>query len=187
MSTAEDVYCVYERNSTYYFDCIQQGNIDNCPYKMFNMCHCYSKQVVFPLTIGNCDVPCELYRKCYIKPGEECPICFDPILQKSNAYITCCGHSFHKSCIFKAMEAKWKDNYAGKFCCPICRTSLGMDLHELNIRYTSRINHLDDLENVSNSSNYILSELCSHGWNHYAGFNKNCKACLIYRNTGEYI
>lgn len=187
MATAEDVLYLYERNSSYYFNCYQKGKIEECPNFWCNECFCFSKQKVLPLTIGNNSIKCNFNRKCYIKPGEECPICFESILNKSNAYLTCCGHSFHKSCIFKAMETKWKQKYSGKFCCPICRTSLGMDLHEINFRYKEDSNILDNLENFWYSINYVLCQPCSYGWDHSIGFDKNCRSCLKYRNTGKYL
>ncbi len=34
--TAEDVFYLYERNSNYYYDCFQQGNIEKCVTKYNN-------------------------------------------------------------------------------------------------------------------------------------------------------
>lgn len=42
--------------------------------------------------------------KCYINPQEDCSICLEKICNKSDAYLTNCGHAFHKSCLFKTYE-----------------------------------------------------------------------------------
>jgi hypothetical protein len=185
MSTVEDVFYLYERNSKYYFDCSQQNKLEECQNSYCNECYCFTHQIVQPITIGNQFCISNFNRKCYVKPGEECPICYEAILTKSSAYLTYCGHSFHKSCIFKAMETKWRQKYAGNFHCPICRSSLGTDLQDLNIRYKPGLNFLDDLENFWFSNNYILLQTCRNGWNHDVGVKSNCDACLKYRKYGN--
>ena len=45
----------------------------------------------------------------------ECPICYDP-LEMVNFTVTKCGHSFHSSCVFEALEHRVE--------CPMCRTQL---------------------------------------------------------------
>ena len=107
ISTAEDVFYLYERNSSWYYNCKKQLIFPICK-SIYSIngnnnyeCFCESNQIVKPITIGNQNVSCSLERKCYITPGKECPICFDKILRKSEAYLTGCGHAFHKKCIFK--------------------------------------------------------------------------------------
>ena len=46
---------------------------------------------------------------------EPCPICFEP-LEMVNLTVTTCGHSFHSSCMFKALQRN--DD------CPLCRNQL---------------------------------------------------------------
>ena len=48
--------------------------------------------------------------------AEPCPICFEKIEDDLNITITTCGHKFHSSCIFTALERS--DN------CPLCRNQL---------------------------------------------------------------
>ena len=45
----------------------------------------------------------------------ECPICFDSV-EMINMTVTRCGHTFHASCAFNAVERN--------ICCPMCRTQL---------------------------------------------------------------
>lgn len=133
-----------------------------------------------PIEIGDVEVKCDLKRKCYIKAGDECPICMDPIFNKSNAYLTWCGHSFHKSCIFHYMETKWVTKYASNTHCPMCRKSLGMGLHAMNERYAIdylKPNYLDILENFWLTKDYTVAHVCRNRYDHYLGMKKNCKLC----------
>jgi hypothetical protein len=114
--------------------------------------------------------------KHYIKIGEECSICYECIYHKKNAYLTTCGHSFHRTCISKWLIATYE---AGD--CPICRQDIGY--YEGNI-YNSK-NSLDKIEDLWLNYDKILPELCCEYIrknNHIKGFNKNCDKCLKYRN-----
>lgn len=182
MSTAEDVFCLYERNSSYYFDCSKMGKIDECPDCYKNMCYCFLKQNVLPCVIGDHNTQCKLNKKCYIRPGEDCPICYEPILTKTNAYLTECGHAFHKSCMSKCIETKWLCKYDGDFNCPICRHHLGY--LEITKRYSSE-NVLDKLENLWISKENDIPIFCSRNYNHYLGMHDSCYICEKYRKTGE--
>lgn len=68
--------------------------------------------------IGDTEVPCSLSRRTYISPMQECSICLEPIQGRRHAYLTSCGHGFHKRCIY-AMSVY-------RFCCPICRSRCGV-------------------------------------------------------------
>jgi hypothetical protein len=185
--TAEDVFSLYERNSSYYNNCKLSGKI--CPNDGFNgECYCQmEKEPVLPITIGDQCVPCDIKRKVYIKQGEECSICLDSIFQKNNAYLTSCGHSFHKLCLFKAFEAKAATT--ASFACPLCRARLGYP--EFYCRYTSvfksnnfsKPNHLDNLEEFWLSINFQLLQMCNNG-SHPIGMKSTCKKCIRYRKTG---
>jgi hypothetical protein len=190
MSTAEDVFYLYERNSRYYHDC---SKIEECADSYNDECYCHLKQDVIPFTIGDQYVPCDFKIKCYIKPHEECPICYEEIMTKSTAFITNCGHSFHKSCLSKYIETKWlSTTYISTARCPICRCSLGHP--EFDQRYRSSYfncnhsndNELDKLEDFWLTKDYKLPVFCSHGYNHYLGLNKNCFICKGYREKGDY-
>jgi hypothetical protein len=181
MTTAEDVFYLYERNLLYYTDCRKNGKRKCEVLENDNDCYCHLESIVQPFTIGNQYVPCNIKRKCYIKQGEICPVCIDPIMTKSKAFLTLCGHSFHKSCIFKAFEQKSKDKYASNFYCPICRTNLGMDVYDISVRYNVKAGNLDTIENFMITKEYMMPHICSKGWDHYLGINNTCKTCKKYR------
>lgn len=194
MSTAEDVFYLYERNSRYYHDCKLKNTIEECPDCWSNDCYCHLKQTVIPFTIGDQYIPCDPKIKCYIKQGEECPICYESILQKSLAYITCCGHAFHKKCLFKYIETKWlSTGYLTTARCPMCRCSLGHP--EFSERYRSSYfnsshsndNELDKLEDFWLTKDYKLPIFCSDRYDHYLGMSNNCDICKSYREKGEML
>jgi hypothetical protein len=182
MSTVEDVFYLYERNSSLYHTC---SNISSCPQSWNNECLCYLTQPVKPNTIGDQTVPHSITRKMYIVPNQECPICIEPIVRKKDAYLTCCGHGFHKKCIYKSYETKMHKKYASQYRCPLCRTRLGNDLDNLNDRYTIAGNALDDLDNFWIKKEFMLPQMCSGGWNHYIGIHPNCNICLQYIQFGN--
>ena len=165
MSTSEDIFWLYERPTNYN---------KNMEYNCVN-----------PFTIGNQNIPCSFKRKTYIRPGEVCPICIDPILKKSEAYLTCCGHSFHKLCIFKCFESKSMNKYASNFKCPVCRKNQGMDMDDINYRYDAMSGSLDEVENFNIRNKYMRAEQCPSNYNHYLGMNQNCSKCIKYRKTGR--
>jgi Ring finger domain len=187
MTTAEDVFYLYERNFNHYTDCKKQQKLTTCTDSWANECFCYTKNDVQPITIGNQVVPCSLKRKCYIKPGEECPICLDGILKKSESYLTVCGHSFHKRCIFTSMETEWNQKYAGVYRCPVCRTNLACDIHDINSRYKFNKNNLDNLENFWLSKDFILVQRCSNNYDHDIGMIPDCYVCSKYRENGDLL
>lgn len=188
MSTVEDIFYLYERNSRYYYDCkFKESEEDKCDSE----CYCYCEQKVIPFTIGDQDTPCKLNIRCYIKPGQECPICYDPIMTKQSAFITNCGHSYHKKCLFKCIESKWSTTkYISPARCPICRCSLGHP--DFIRRYRSNYfdlnykddNELDKLEDFWISSDFVLPSFCSNGYDHYLGCDKLCFMCRSYRKNG---
>ena len=189
MSTAEDVFYLYERNSRYYYDCKIKGSTEE---KCAGECYCHIEQKVKPFTIGDQDAYCELNIRCYIKPGEECPICYEPIITKQSAFITNCGHTYHKKCLFKCIESKWlSSKYTSPARCPMCRCSLGHP--DFVQRYKSSYfsinyddsNELDKLEDFWISIDLTLPSFCSNGYDHYLGCNKNCFICKSYRKNGN--
>jgi len=194
MSTAEDVFCLYERNSRYYHDCNLKNCIEECNDCWSNDCYCHLKQTVRPFTIGDQNVPCSLKIKCYVKPGEECPICYEEIMTKSSAFITNCGHPFHKKCLSKYIESKWlSSSYTSTARCPMCRCSLGDPDFVQRYRATyfsynyKNDNELDKLEDFWISKDYKLPTFCSNRYDHYLGLDKFCFICKSYREKGDII
>jgi hypothetical protein len=52
----------------------------------------------------------------YINPNSDvCCVCLEGIISKSNAYITNCGHKFHKTCLYDC------SNHDDEMNCPYCR------------------------------------------------------------------
>jgi len=194
MSTAEDVFYLYERNSRYYHDCKQKNSINHCNDYWNNECYCHLKQDVLPFTIGDQYVPCIFKIKCYIKPGDICPICCDPIQTKTSAFITGCGHHYHKKCLFKYMETKWSNTkYLSPIKCPMCRCCLGhpefVQRYRANyftINYKNE-NQLDKLEDFWISSEYKLPTFCSNEYDHYLGIKHDCNLCKEYREKGDIL
>lgn len=184
MSTDDDVFWLYERNKNYYADCVKIGKRDTCPEISNGKCYCSYNETVNPITIGFTDIKCDFKRKTYIKPGQECPICFEPILKKSESYLTSCGHGFHKLCMFNVFHNKWKlDKYAN-FKCPMCRCLLGIPyIPEKYNSFSFDINGLDKLEDFWNYFDYQLCFYCDNG--HVEGMNKDCILCTNYRKYGN--
>ena len=119
--------------------------------------------------------------KHYIKIGEECPICYECISHKNNAFLTDCGHSFHKTCINKWLIETKIEGY-----CPICRQDIGFYEGET---YNSSIkNSLDKIEDLWLNYDKILPQYClnDRNTNHIVGFNKYCYRCLQFRKIPDY-
>ena len=161
---AEDVYYLYDKNNKSYFD--YDENI-----------------VVYPPMIGDVATPCRLNVKCYINPNSECSICLEKITHKSNAYLTSCGHGFHKSCLFKSFETKWEIKPKSVFKCPLCRSNIGyLEIHEKYNVFNG--NGLDQLENFWLCKDYLMCELCNIP-THYRGMKSTCMECITYRKFGK--
>lgn len=142
-------------------------------------------------TIGDIYAPCELKVKCYVNPGEECPVCFDKIIQRTNAFVTNCGHAFHKKCLFKYIELKWKSqHYMVSAKCPICRCSLGHPIFKEKYKSNYFVssykedNELDKLEDFWLTCEYRLPTYCCNQHDHYLGMNDDCFCCKEYREKG---
>jgi hypothetical protein len=186
--TAEDVFYLYERNKCVYDNCKLAGR--RCPDAELEMeCYCsISNTSVLPITIGDQSVKCDFKRKVYIKQGEECSICLEQIYQKNNAYLTSCGHSFHKSCLFKEFETKFVN--INTFKCPNCRSKLGYP--EFYCRYTNVFKRFDSelckhynfdiLEDFWLGNDFTTLQMCNRG--HALGMKNGCNRCLAYRLDG---
>lgn len=185
MSTTEDVFWLYERNKNKeYNDCIKLCK--PCPNLFGNDCCCDSSDPILPITIGEQTTKCRFKVKSYIKIGEECPICFESIQHKKNAYLTGCGHAFHRKCLFNTIQSKWEIKPFSTIKCPMCRSKLGYP--EMFERYTydyNRDNFLDRLEDFWLCKEYRMPDFCNSG-KHYLGMKKNCRRCINYRDNGVF-
>lgn len=172
----EDIFSINERNRYFYTYC-------NTPNICKSNCCCYHNQLVIPKSIGNNDFKRKLNNKMYIWIQEKCIICMNKIQLKSNAYLTDCGHCFHKECLTKYFHyIQMISNNSMK--CPICRCRLGNPV--LNERYNiyhKDIKSLDILEDLNIEMLYICKSSTTRS-NHYLGMNSNCDKCKNYRKTG---
>lgn len=74
-----------------------------------------------------------LKEKTYIKSGQMCPICYEPILSRKNSMILNCGHVFHKHCLqdwfltcMRSYDNIIYDVSIWRECvCPLCRGDPG--------------------------------------------------------------
>jgi len=175
----EDVFSLYERNRNHYNNyCL------SCDDKK-NTCPCVSRLTLYPICVGEQEIPCRFRVKNYVKVGDECSICYDPIVHKINTYLTGCGHSFHRKCLADVFIAKWKNKAFSQMKCPLCRCGLGCpDLFQRYDYITG--NTLDMLENFWLSKEFLLPEFCSNStqYSHFLGVKKDCPDCLRYRDTG---
>lgn len=192
--TEIDVFHLYERNKkTAYDHCDSLKR--PCPKFDEGGCYCHIMCVsVLPITIGDDLSNCNFKIKSYISPYEKCPICLEKINKKSDAYLTNCGHSFHKSCLFKTYETNRIQQkpklYRLEFNCPLCRQNIYYP--NFYCRYPQwavelgKKNYLDILEEFWLSKDYMVAQLCYESNNdHYIGMCSTCSSCKKYRKCGR--
>ncbi len=217
--TLDDIFYVHERNRLFYYDCNKQKNIDKCPSKkLLGKCICTQNCPVNP------NVICEEYdiclkcnphshnisKKMYIKMGEECPICFEGIYFRKNAFLTPCGHVFHKTCLHNSHISNLISKI--KICeeslaCPICRFNIPTEHFYNPIKYfiykkrieeidttnnaeiIKNINFVITLDNLLENLEYNYPALCifSNNKRHFLGMNKNCAVCLKFHEGIEVL
>ncbi len=95
--------------------------------------------------------------KHYIKIGENCPICYDEIIYKKNAFLTDCGHSFHYDCVINY-------DYSNSFNrhgihCPICRSDMGI-YDDLKDKFRYSKNSFDQLQDFEMNIKNKLPKVC---------------------------
>lgn len=95
--------------------------------------------------------------KHYIKIGEICPICYDEINHRNNAFLTDCGHAFHYDCIIN-YDFTNIFNKIGIYC-PICRSDMGL-YEDLKNKYKDSKNSLDNLEDFEINIKTKLPKVC---------------------------
>lgn len=189
MATAEDIFWVYEPERFVKYQ--QCANMADCPNNFNGCCDCYenSNSNIIPLRIGMGQHKPHLNVKTYIRPNQECPICLDPITHRPTAYLSVCGHGFHKECISKTYVANTRQKCMSQLKCPICRHTLGNDIEYITERYTSDLGTIDSVENFWNIYPHNIPTICRKMHNnqyHTLGCNNTCSRCLDYRNTGTY-
>ncbi len=136
--------------------------------------------------IGDDGCPMWLHIKAYVRHGEECSICYEPITSKRNCWLTFCGHTFCRKCLIQSRVAYTIPVWNGQFPCPLCREILPYDFSE-NLNEYSMPNGLDRLESFWDSIEFRTPWQCSGtGWekNHNLGMKKECPDCQSYRVRG---
>lgn len=124
------------------------------------------------------DSKSKLFTIPYIKIGEPCMICLEPILNRKNAYCTECGHKIHKTCITDYYNSTYNNKRNGhkhnwKINCPICRSSLVKCLWlEKNCLDYQEYQHLYNHRIVECSQ---CGELCG------LNYNMGCDECFKWR------
>lgn len=186
----EDVYYLFEK-------------LDTCDNDNDNIVNSY-------YSIGRTDREQKsISQKMYIRPFEKCSICMDKIQTKRNAFLTDCGHTFHRKCLANYTFHKRLQKYNYSIKCPLCRCNLGVPVFyerypciadtdtDTNIE---NINFLDRLENYEmNDNNDEYLHICyqqnlttptttttttTNNKSHFLGVKKDCNSCLQYRKNG---
>jgi hypothetical protein len=136
MTTLEDIITIYENEGKFYKNFMDTNRVLN-------------KNVVVCELSAHCP---SLKNKSYIKLGEECSICFEPIFFHSHSFLGDCGHAFHRKCIYQWEEASFLT-----CLCPLCRKNLDTFGISQNTKYNTYfydINFTDKLENFWNNIDY---------------------------------
>jgi Ring finger domain len=174
----DTVWYVWDRNYYYYNKASDENLEENS-----------NRQAVYPCIIGDCGFSKPtLSKKCYIGFGELCSICIEPIIYRKTAWLTSCGHTFHRNCLKELYyydKQHIVNKYTNEIPCPNCREGLveccmGIYCFE---RYSDE-NGLDRLENNYEQIEKQLYQIC---WkcSRAVGMNKNCNNCLNYRKIGK--
>ena len=99
MTTLEDIFCDYGADANKIpVSCDLQGSNKIAKYQILDYDSDFCIYESFNRKIRR-NIIENLQVKHYIKIGEECPICYDAIHHRNEAFLTDCGHSFHYHCI----------------------------------------------------------------------------------------
>lgn len=126
----------------------------------------------------------------FIPTGTDCAICFEPMMHNKNAYITECGHHFHKSCITSLYNTSFLEK---NFRCPLCRCHLKKCLW-LETRYALEPWRLMNKKNVCGNVDFEFQKdlfcedsllcrgcHCRQGCFQIVGRNPHCEACQAWK------
>ena len=154
--TTDDIFTDYNNPLTIKVSANFQGNNKICKTQLldydsdFYIYESYNRKVRKTI-IENLKV------KHYIKIGETCPICYDEINHKRNAFLTDCGHSFHYGCI---IDYDYKNSFEKKgVYCPMCRSDMGL-YEDLKDQFKDSKNTLDNLQDFEINYKNKLPKVC---------------------------
>lgn len=113
--------------------------------------------------------------KWYLKHGEMCSICMEPIHTLRNAHLTQCGHAFHKSCYALHMNYTLDEGV-----CPLCRHDSD---YFSNKKYNCKTeNFIDKVEDFWLHKEQYVIRTCDK---HFLGMCDYCLDCIVYRKVHE--
>jgi len=173
--TLDDIYHDYDKNDKLPVSINKQGNNKISKYRIIDNYDDNIRKIKKNI-IEN------LKTKHYIKIGEKCPICYEAIYNRKNAFLTDCGHSFHYDCIIE-YDYKNSFNSIGVYC-PICRQDMGdyNDFKEIN---NSKMTILDELFNFECNIKNKLPKICynlkknKYNAHFYILEYNNCSYCKL--------
>lgn len=182
MTTLEDIFCDYGADSKKVpVSCSQQGSNKIAKYQILDYDSDFCIYESFNRKIRR-NIIENLQVKHYIKIGEECPICYDAIHHRNEAFLTDYGHAFHYHCVINY-------DYTNSFkkegvYCPICRGDMGL-YDNLKDRYKGSENSFDNLEDFEVNQKNKLPKICFDlhrvKYNHhfYRMDYYNCYYCML--------
>lgn len=180
--TTDDIFSDYNKPLTIKVSCDYQGSNKISKSKLLDYDSDFYKYESYNRKVKK-TIDENLKIKHYINIGDTCPICYDEINNKRNAFLTNCGHSFHYDCIINYDYANsFNSQYGVK--CPICRDEMG-SYEDLKDRYIKSRNGLDILEDFEMNIKKKLPKVCFDIFrlkynNHFFGMDYyNCFYCQV--------
>lgn len=156
MTTLENTFNDYDNNHKLPISSNKQGNNKIAKYSILNYDSDFCKYESFNRKIKR-NIIDNLQIKHYIKIGDTCPICFDNIYIRNNAFLTDCGHSFHYNCI---IQYDYKNSFKQEgVYCPLCRQDMGI-YDNLKDKYKNSKNSFDNLEDFEMNIKNKLPVVC---------------------------
>lgn len=148
--TLDDVYHDYDRKNKIKISSDMQGdNKISKTMMLYNPRRKIKKTIIDNLAV-----------KHYIIIGETCPICYENIDNRKNAYLTDCGHVFHYSCIINYDYCISKNNLNNhSICCPSCRQYMG-NYNYIKDKYNYSRNEIDKLDDFEMNIKIMVPTVC---------------------------
>ena len=180
--TLDDIFTDYDNiHSHLNISCMKQGNNG---INRYSVSFIYLKEDDIMRRKIKRNIIDNLQIKHYIKIGEECPICYEEIFHRKNAFLTDCGHVFHYKCI---IDYDYMNifNKNGVYC-PLCREDMGY-YDDMKDKYKESNNIFDKLDDFNSNIKLKFPKMCYNFNNYYNDNNKhfhrmnyfNCVNCRL--------